>query len=352
MKKGDGIKKIKGGMAILNVTSFCNADCIFCSEGEHLRPENISFGVIKNTVLRLKKQGVKEINFMGGEVAIRKDIIEIIEFIKKQKMTAQIVSNGMVFADPVFAKKIMATLDSLEISFHAHSRASFKGLMGVDGFERQLVGIKNIKRFNKRKIPIFFNFVTNRINLPHITKALKKINSLMAGSLFFVHIKCLDIEGKAEDDPKLFPDFEKQKKYILQAAKYASKNGIRIIISRLPFCFYSGYEYFSLELALYHRANEIYFYNQKMLERGASFKPSSIITHGDLNSSRIRQCQGCSFAYFCPAIDGNSLRYLGTNDLKFLKKQSTPGQKIVNEMKKKSPFYKMDKYCHKYIFSA
>jgi|GEM_PF-4291626 len=348
MKKS-GIKKIKAGLAVLNVTSYCNARCIFCSEGEHFDPKNIASNVIKKSVLRLKRQGVGEINFMGGEVTLRPDLPDLLKFIKRQGMRVQFVSNGIAYADNNFVREILASVDSLEISFHAYNRALFKKLMGVDLFDRQIEGIKNIKK-NNRKIrkPIFFNFVTNSINLPHLVKTLKKIKEMMGGSCYFVHIKCLDIEGKVEKNLHLFPDFRVQKKYILAGVRYATRHSIPVLISRIPLCFYSGYEYLSLEFVLSHRDNELYFYNQKMLKSKTNFEPRSIITHGDLSSLKIPRCAPCSLKYYCPAVEGRVLNVLGAKNLDFLTPQNVFPKDVVDVMKKKSPFFLLDKHYHSY----
>ncbi|UCG95716.1 MAG: radical SAM protein, partial [archaeon] len=66
-------------MAVLNIISYCNQDCIFCS-GNTGVSHIASYNFIKKLLNKLKNKGVEEVVFTGGEVTLRPDIIEILRY--------------------------------------------------------------------------------------------------------------------------------------------------------------------------------------------------------------------------------------------------------------------------------
>ncbi|MFA6216553.1 MAG: radical SAM protein [Candidatus Omnitrophota bacterium] len=341
-----GVRKIKGETAILNVTSFCNASCLFCSEGRHTHPVNVDLSVIKQTVLKLKSMGIEAINFMGGETTLREDLEEILRFIHRQGIKTYLVTNGIKFADRVFARRILKYLDSIEISVHAHDRSMFRALMGVDAFEELIQGIKNIRDYSSTMV-IFFNFIPNSVNFPKILAVFKLLKKLLGSRDFLVHIKTLNLEGRVFENPGLMPDYNEFAGYLQRALKYALNNGIGVVISRFPLCLYSGFEHLCLELPLKLRKNKMFFNNNQLLGKNTSFKPGPTVNYNQ-NAHNHKECLKCSLAMICPGIDTQYLKV--RNNTGFLSAQDKPLSKIIKKMAQDSLFFKLDHYYHEYPF--
>ncbi|MFA5119104.1 MAG: radical SAM protein [Candidatus Omnitrophota bacterium] len=343
-----GVRKIKGETAILNVTSFCNARCLFCSEGRHTHPVNVDLSVIKQTVLKLKSMGIEAINFMGGETTLREDLEEILRFIHRQGIKTYLVTNGIKFADRKFARRILKYLDSIEISVHAHDKAMFRALMGVDAFDELIRGVENIRDY-KSKMVIFFNFIPNSLNYTKILAVFKLLKKLLGGRDFLVHIKTLNLEGRVCEDPQLIPDYNKFAGYLQSVIKYAVSNDIGVVISRFPLCLYKGFEYLCLELPLKLRKNKMFFYNDQVLGKNTSFKPEPMFNYNQ-SAHTHKECLECGLGIICPGIDSRYLKI--RNNPSFISAQDKPISKIIEKMAQMSLFFKLDYEYHEYPFEV
>ncbi|HAJ56637.1 MAG TPA: hypothetical protein DCL35_02580 [Candidatus Omnitrophica bacterium] len=339
-----GIRKIKGGIAILNVTSHCNAKCKFCSEGGHEHPVHVPLSIIKRTVSSLKSRGVREISFMGGETTLRHDLEEILKFSKEQGMAIYMVTNGLRFSDASFAKRTLRFLDGIEISAHTAEKEMYKDIMGTDGFEQLLEGIGNIKKYN-RCVAVFFNFVPNSINAEKITDVFRLLKKIFKNNRFLIHVKTLNVEGKVAEAPYLLPDYGHFRPFLRRALLYAEKRGIGAVISRFPMCIYTGFEHLCLELPLEIRENPSFFHNDRLLSETtdfsrASMRPSSAKGHF------FEPCRACSLRRICPGIDPGYFKARKTVD--FLSPQKKGIAIVMRKMLEESRFFKLDYSYHNY----
>ncbi|MDK6862983.1 radical SAM/SPASM domain-containing protein [Nosocomiicoccus ampullae] len=80
-----------------HATQRCNLRCTYCYNMENLnKPDQLTTEECKNILYKLSKIGTKHINFTGGEILLRKDIIELCKFTNSLNMTCDILSNGML----------------------------------------------------------------------------------------------------------------------------------------------------------------------------------------------------------------------------------------------------------------
>jgi len=80
-----------------HATQRCNLRCTYCYNMENLnKPDQLTTEECKNTIYELSQIGTKHIDFTGGEILLRKDIIELCKYTKSLGMTCDILSNGML----------------------------------------------------------------------------------------------------------------------------------------------------------------------------------------------------------------------------------------------------------------
>ncbi len=133
----------------INVTSKCNFSCIFCHrEGERepwnkeeLRLED--FAVIVRAAYNL---GIRKVKLTGGEPLVRKDIIEIVETIKKygKPRDLSMTTNGSFLEDLAEPLK-NAGLQRVNVSLHSLSPSRFKYITRRDLLEKVVRGILKAK---------------------------------------------------------------------------------------------------------------------------------------------------------------------------------------------------------------
>lgn len=81
--------------AYLHLTQKCNLKCKYCYNASNLgKTEDMSTQEWKNIILKLKKEGFDYIVFTGGEFFLRKDLIELTDYVKQLDMTLHILTNG------------------------------------------------------------------------------------------------------------------------------------------------------------------------------------------------------------------------------------------------------------------
>lgn len=135
---------------LLRVGLACNVECIFCNipSESGLYPVSLSLADIKNMADEIfKKDLYPKISITGGEPTIRKDLVEIVKYLKKKgAKTIEIQTNGIMLADNDLAGRLKkAGIGKAFVSFHSHLPKIHDLLISRNGgFEKCIQGIKNL----------------------------------------------------------------------------------------------------------------------------------------------------------------------------------------------------------------
>ncbi len=157
----------------VTLTHVCNFSCFFChmeGEGsqtiEGLTPEQI--GLVSKVATEF---GVKSVKLTGGEPTLRRDLAEVISTIKSTGVReVSMTTNGFLL--PAIAGKLKdAGLDRINISLHALTREKFKEVTGVDGLDRVVIGIREVKNHGFK--PIKLNYVLTKRNHDEAKKIIE-----------------------------------------------------------------------------------------------------------------------------------------------------------------------------------
>ncbi len=107
--------------AYFELTYRCNEKCIHCYE-EHLDntiSDELTLEEVCDVLEKLKEMGVMEVTFTGGEVAVRKDFIQICEYASLLGFAIHIYTNGIGFSDQDIQR--LRELNIASISFSVYS---------------------------------------------------------------------------------------------------------------------------------------------------------------------------------------------------------------------------------------
>jgi len=129
------------------ITNKCNLSCEMCwlwgkkSIGKSFIQKELSLDEVKKIALDISE--FKPIIYLtGGEPFIRKDIMEIIEYLKSKGLCIALTTNGTLITKKI-GKKLVGKLDgitfSLDGSAEVHNRIRGKG-----NFEKAISGLKSI----------------------------------------------------------------------------------------------------------------------------------------------------------------------------------------------------------------
>ena len=218
----------------INTGTMCNNNCRFCVIDHNEKPRNTCFEDIEKELEVFREKGIREIAFVGGEVTIRRDIIEMISLAKKLGYAKiRIVSNGRMYCYPDFLEKIIkAGVNRFSVSIHAHNASLGDYLSRSKGsFTQTTTGIKNLRKMGF--IPNI-NIVINKLNYKHLPEIISLLNSFDINN---IRMSIINPEGNAMTNfNEVVPTLTEITPYIKKSAKICDKNNISLTINSLPFC--------------------------------------------------------------------------------------------------------------------
>jgi len=163
------------------ITGGCNLRCRHCWITPDSNKDDIDTEGVKELVRQAVAMGVKHIKLTGGEPFLRKDIFEILHFMKEKDIGLTIETNGTFISDKEAMElkslnvfHISVSIDSFDSKFHD----DFRGLKG--SFDASTKAIKALRKagFNPQMITSLYK--ENIKDVEHIAIFAESIG---AGSL-------------------------------------------------------------------------------------------------------------------------------------------------------------------------
>lgn len=159
------------GLCVLHITNLCNLKCKHCyaSAGNELNNE-LTYDEIIDIIDQLAEMNINYITVSGGEPLARKDVYEIIQYIKSKNINVMITTNGTLIDEEVVKKLKELKIDSVQVSMDSHIPEIHDKFRGVEGsFDRAVQAIKLCKK-NNIKVSIMLTLST--INREHINELI------------------------------------------------------------------------------------------------------------------------------------------------------------------------------------
>jgi len=285
------------------VTGFsCNQNCKFCS----VRRGNFDKTTeeVKEDIDRAIKENPKEINLTGGEPTIRKDIFELINYVKEKGIKERrVTTNGRLFSYEKFTNKIVDSgLTGAIFSIHAPNAELHDYLTQVKGsFKQAVQGLKNLREFSSE---IDVNVVINTKNyktLPELAEFLIDGYDIRAMCLIFP-----TIDGNLLKNLYLVPSYKEVEKYLHKTIDVIKEKGKTGWTLNMPVCFFEGYE-------LYSSVGEL---KTKM------FWPDQDTTLDEKRKEdkvKLKVCKECKYRLVCYGVPRDYLKLKGEKGIKAVK---------------------------------
>jgi len=309
------VKKQKQKIAVLGVSTRCNLNCVFCSDRYIKNAPEPSFDEIKSKVDSLKKEGAEEIIYMACESLLRKDFLEIADYVNKRGLVQILITNGILLANKDFLKKIIdSSIKNIQISMSCFDSVSSKKTTGDENaWKKQLVAIKNIKEHNRRnkknKVIFTLRIVVSQINVNNVVKIIQNCKKAY-GSDFKILFKLVHLQHLKKLIPGILPEPDQVKKCIKKVAEYLGESFKKEDVSfdNFPLCMISGMEECSREVRDVGEKTEYFFdtYKQKMRKKGE--KIFAVY-------AKTRECKKCDHDLICAGVWPDYLKYFGAKAL-------------------------------------
>jgi len=151
----------------ISLTGKCNLHCEYCfyANEMHGRPD-LSIEEWFTFLDELGGLGVRSLTLSGGEVFVRKDLWEIIDYLIEKRMRYSILSNGTLITEETLQQfnkgKRMQRLNSIQVSIDGSRPEVHDKSRGKGSFERALRGLRLLKEVG---FPVTSRVTINRHNL-------------------------------------------------------------------------------------------------------------------------------------------------------------------------------------------
>jgi len=166
----DRLPKARPDGLVININSRCNQNCPFCfAQANEYEIKEPSIGEIKEKISGF--QG-STIYLSGGEPTLRRDILSIIQEIKKLDYKVYLFTNGKKLADIEFTHALKKSgIDLIILQFETFDEDQCVTLRGERLVATKLKAIENLKQV---KIPLYlFAMLVKDVNIDQIEKLIR-----------------------------------------------------------------------------------------------------------------------------------------------------------------------------------
>jgi radical SAM protein with 4Fe4S-binding SPASM domain len=136
--------------AVVELTDFCNFNCAWCyaSTGykSKIKRHQMSMRDVKKLIRGLRKSGVRQVTYSGGEPTIYPHLKEAVSFAKKSGMVVHMNTNGYLLDERLARELKELGLSQVEINIDSTNPKKHDRTRGVKGsFGRAVAALKNAK---------------------------------------------------------------------------------------------------------------------------------------------------------------------------------------------------------------
>lgn len=290
-----------GRVALISITTFCNARCEFCCVLDILnRPElNPTDERIFAEIERRRREGCTILSFTGGEPTVHP---RFADFCRRGRElgyeSITINTNGIKFKDRRFAQEALdAGLSNIDFSVHGHNSELHDSLMARRGaFDAFVQGITNLRELGGAALTLGSTTVVTTENAPHLSEIVDLLCDVGVTSLRLKH--CFTAARTSELG--LVPQYERYIASVRAAARRARERQRRLSLTHFPLCL------LGTEAAL---ATD--FLEESVLSvdvRGEVIADGNATMHRRASAMR---CDGCALSTICTRLDGTYEAELG-----------------------------------------
>ena len=225
--------------------------------------------------------------FTGGEVTIRKDVLELVAYAKELGYkTIQIQTNGRMLSNLEFCKKIIkAGATEFSPAIHGHIAPLHDYLTRSEGsFIQTVTAIKNLKRLGQYVLTNTVVVKPNYRNIPDIAKLLVSLR-VDQFQFAFVH----PVGNALKNFDSIVPVMSLAMPYIYRGLEIGINAGIRVMTEAIPYCMMRGYEEYIAERII----------PKTEIRTGKSIDYAFEVTRVKEGKMKFPQCKKCKYNAVC-----------------------------------------------------
>lgn len=130
----------------IDITEKCNADCIFCFQGNHENNKSqLSFETYSKLINDLKEMGLYYIGFSGGEPFLNKEFLKMLSYAKEKGFRVSFITNGQIMNENDIEYFSKIGVDRVTVSFHSLNIDNYLHHFGIKDKNLYYKSLNNIK---------------------------------------------------------------------------------------------------------------------------------------------------------------------------------------------------------------
>ncbi len=222
----------------------CNASCRFCyflnSVTRGCSTYDISTETAKSILGIIRKQGLTEVEFTGGEPTVREDLPELAACARDMGfVNISLITNGLKLGNRDYAERLIASgVNDVIFSVHGHTGELHDHQTRTPGsFHKIMYAVANVARMGAR---CRSNTVINGINFRHAGEILGHLIDLKMEAIYFVLFNPITEAHNAESH--VFVNYKDAAEYIMRGIDTYRTELPCFSVKYIPFCYLKGYE--------------------------------------------------------------------------------------------------------------
>lgn len=168
----------------IKLTSFCNLRCQMCHYWKTKSEVALNTEQWLSVLGQLAASGCRKVHFSGGEVFLRRDFLDMVEFASKAGMKVNMTTNGTLLTEERIRRLVKAKPNSISLSLDGPEPDLHDAIRGIPGsFQRTTRAIRTILKMGARwgRSPkIRLNYVVQRQNykvLPRMVELAARLGA-------------------------------------------------------------------------------------------------------------------------------------------------------------------------------
>jgi MoaA/NifB/PqqE/SkfB family radical SAM enzyme len=316
----------------LNLGYSCNIKCRFCYYINDVmmrkKDKDLSTEQCKKLIEYYYRQGMRVLEFTGGEPTIRRDLLGLVGYARKTGFAnISIITNGIRLADRYYAHDLVqAGVNDFLFSLHGSTADLHDFITCVPGsYKLLLAAVHNLMNKGAR---VRFNSVVTGTNLYDIYPRAKLFHSLGVKIINFIMFNPIEQAACSEES-----NFFRYSDAVLHLKRVIDEFGgflNKLTIRYFPFCLMPGYERYIQNVHQVHYDHDEWNYYQRAYIRepywkwlgGVLFgllllpqknkwviwgieqaKHAAILeAHTWLHKRKVSACYKCSYRFICGGV--------------------------------------------------
>lgn len=135
----------------LDLTVLCNEKCVHCYHtfDKYDCSKELKTKEVLELIDKIYEIGVFSITISGGECLLRKDFIEILDYIATKHMLVSIFTNGTLLTDELVKQLLNYPINIVSVSLYGNNSELHDSITQVKGsFDKTLAGISVLKKYD------------------------------------------------------------------------------------------------------------------------------------------------------------------------------------------------------------